>query len=57
MVQQIKDAVLSLLWHKFKPWPGNLHTPWDRAEGKKKKKSITPKVNTSTLYAQNLLRG
>ena len=25
MAQQVKDPVLSLLWHGFNPWPGNFH--------------------------------
>jgi len=39
-MQQIKDLALSLqwlgslLWHRFSPWPGNVHMPWV----KKKKK-------------------
>ena len=24
----IKDLVLSLLWLRFDPWPGNFHMPW-----------------------------
>ena len=24
----VKDLVLSLLWLKFNPWPGNFHIPW-----------------------------
>ena len=24
MVQQVKELMLSLLWHRFNPWPGNL---------------------------------
>ena len=28
MVQKFKDLVLSLLWHGFDPWPGNLGMLW-----------------------------
>ena len=24
----VNDSVLSLLWHKLDPWPGNFHVPW-----------------------------
>ena len=25
--QQVKDSVLSLLWHRFNLWPRNFHVP------------------------------
>ena len=28
MGQQVKNPSLSLLWHRFSPWPGNFHMPW-----------------------------
>ena len=28
VAQQLKDPALSLLWHEFDPWPGNLSVPW-----------------------------
>ena len=30
MVQQVKDPVLSLLWHWFNPWSRNFLMPWAR---------------------------
>ena len=27
VVKQVKDPVLSLLWHGFDPWPGKGHMP------------------------------
>ena len=27
MIQWVKDLALSLLWHRFDPWPGNFHVP------------------------------
>ena len=27
-VQQVKDPALSLLRHRFDPWPRNFHMPW-----------------------------
>ena len=34
VVQQVKDPALSLLGHRFDPWPENFHMPW--AKSKKK---------------------
>lgn len=31
MAQQIRDLVLSMLWHRFNPWPENL---WMSQAGK-----------------------
>ena len=28
VVQQVKDLMLSLLWHGFGPWLGNFLMPW-----------------------------
>ena len=28
MVQQVKDLVLPLPWHRFNPWPGNFRVLW-----------------------------
>ena len=36
MIQWVKDLALSLLWHRFDPWPGNFHVP--QAEPKKNPK-------------------
>ena len=38
MVQQVRDAALSLLWLGSDPWPGNFHTSQVQPKGKKKKK-------------------
>ena len=27
-MQWLKDLALSLLWHRFDPWPGNFHVLW-----------------------------
>ena len=41
MAQGVKDPVLSLLWHRFGPWPRNFHLPQlcglKKKKGKKKK--------------------
>ena len=39
MTQPVKDVVLSLLWHRFDPWPGNLHMVPLQPKKKKKKKA------------------
>ena len=36
--QRVKDPVLSLLWERFDPWPGNFHM-LECGPKKKKKKS------------------
>ena len=42
-VQQVKDLALSLqwagllLWHRFDPWPRDLHMLWVQPKEKKKK--------------------
>ena len=52
MVQQVGDPALSLqqlgllLWHRFNPWPGNVHRPW--AWGKKKKNPLWKKEPGNT---------
>ena len=38
MAQWVKDSMLSLLWPRFIPCPGNFHMPW--AQQKKKIKKI-----------------
>ena len=30
VAQWVKDLVLSLLWHRFDPWPGNFYMPWPK---------------------------
>ena len=43
-MQGVKDPALSLqqlrflLWHRFDPWPRNLHMPWAQSKREKKKK-------------------
>ena len=34
MAQQVKDLVLSLLWHRFNTWPGKFCMPWARPKKK-----------------------
>ena len=29
MVERLKDPALSLLWHRFDPWPRSFHMPWN----------------------------
>ena len=38
VAQQVKDPALSLLWHRFDPWPGNFRMLWAWPKKKKKKK-------------------
>ena len=38
MAQWVKDPVLSLLWRRFDPWPGNFCVPTAGQKKKKKKK-------------------
>ena len=40
VVQQVKNAALSLLWRKFDPWPGELLCAMDTAKKERKKKKI-----------------
>ena len=47
MAQQVKDTVLSLLWHKFDPWPGNFCML--RVRPKNKKIHTGKRVNSSDL--------
>ena len=35
MAQWVKYPVLSLLWRRFNPWPGNFHMPQVRPKMKK----------------------
>ena len=37
MAQQVKDLMLSLLWHRFDPCPRNFHMLWVQPKKKKKK--------------------
>ena len=43
VAQQVKDWVLSLLWHRLDPWPENFHT--SGAWPKIKKSKNTPHKN------------
>ena len=38
VAQWVKDQALSLLWHRFSPWPGYFHMPQSQPKRKKKKK-------------------
>ena len=38
MAQQVRDLELSLLWHRFAPWPKNFHML--QARPKRKRKQI-----------------
>ena len=40
VAQQGKDPVLSLLWHRFSPWPGNFCMVWVQPKKKKKKSNV-----------------
>ena len=45
MAQQVKDPVLSLLWHRFDPWPGKFpHAMGMTKERKKEKEKKGKKV-------------
>ena len=39
----VKDAVLSLLWHRFDPWPQNFSMIWGQPKGKIKIKARSQK--------------
>ena len=43
----VKDSVLSLLWLRFDPWPGNFHMlkVWPKKKKKKKKQKKKEKDN------------
>ena len=51
MAQWVKDLALSLLWlgsllwHKFDPWPWNLHMPWTWPKKQSKVKSIDSRLS------------
>ena len=48
MAQQIKDTALSLLWHRFDPWPGDLlHAKSLHVLAEKKKKRERKKSDLS----------
>ena len=34
-MQQVKDLVLPLPWHRFNPWPGNFRVLWVQPKKKK----------------------
>ena len=34
VAQQVRDPMLSLLWHGFHPWPENFCMPWVQPENK-----------------------
>ena len=40
----VKDPVLSLLWHRFSPWPANFHMPHMQPK-KKKVPVVAQRVN------------
>ena len=42
MAQRVKDLELSLLWHRFNPWPGNFCM--SQVSQKRKKKMVPPIV-------------
>ena len=55
VAQQIEDLVLSLLWRKFDPWPGNFCMPWaqpEKKERKKYKKKYIKKSSEIPFYSQ-----
>ena len=43
--RELEDLALSLLWHRFDPWPGNFHIPWSCPTHQKKKKKKERKNN------------
>ena len=45
MAQGVKDPVLSLLWHRFGPWPRNFHLPQLCGLKKKRKEKKRKKQN------------
>ena len=49
MSQWVEDLVLSLLWLRFDPWPGNFHMLRARSK-KKKKKSFNIQPSVSKNY-------
>ena len=54
MAQQVKDLALSLLQHRFIPWPGNFHMPWVRPktnkQTNKKEKGAAYSTGNYTQY-------
>ena len=46
--QRVKDPVLSLLWERFDPWPGNFHMLECGPKKKKKKKVKVRRVKKIT---------
>ena len=48
MAQWVKDPVLSLLWRRFDPWPGNFHMPQARPKKKVKNKLKEISIPEST---------
>ena len=55
MVQQVKDPMLSLWWHRFNPRPRNFHMLWGEPKrkkekkGKKKLQKLTSGYDTKTV--------
>ena len=47
VVQQVKNAALSLLWRKFDPWPGELLCAMDTAKKERKKKKVSKCIPNS----------
>ena len=47
MVQQVKDPMLSLWWHRFNPRPRNFHMLWGEPKRKKEKKKKKRKEKKS----------
>ena len=51
LVQHVKDSVFMQLWHRFDPWPGNLHITWGK---QKKQKNLFNIIYCYTQHISNL---
>ena len=49
MAQQVKDLVLSLLWLRFEPWPGNFCVPWVLSASSPQKKWLSIEESHSII--------
>ena len=56
LAQWVKDPMFSLLWlwlllwHRFDPWPENIHIPWVWQKKKKKKKERKKKTHSWAFH-------